>query len=50
MTEPTNADTRRLSYVEEVTDPGTGQTTSYRAASSEDLEALVVADWESEDS
>jgi len=49
MTEPTE-DNTHLRYVEEVTNPGTGETTSYAAASPEELEALVAADWEPEGS
>jgi hypothetical protein len=49
MTEPINGG-RGLSYVEEVTDPGTGETTRYTAASPAELEALVVADWEPDES
>lgn len=48
MTEPTtNSDDTapQLSYVEEITDPATGDVTTYRASTPEELEAAITADW-----
>ena len=36
-------------YVEEITDPWTGEITRYSAPSLAELEAAVAADWEPED-